>query len=402
MANDLIVYTVVHQPRRLKLPAQPIPKDASPEDIERCLFDDHLSKFYLEKVARTCYRPAIKMFKKMLKADFKMSIGFSVSFLWQAERWQPKLLNAFKDLVAHPNVELICVEPYHSFIFMFDIDLFVERMKWAQKFLHKLFGVKPKVTDTTEMFMSNDVYFALQKAGFKGAMLDGRDWVLQWREPTHLYKHGNKNLYLLARHYELSDDVGYRFSNQNWSGWPLMAGAYAHWLKEARGDFVFMGWDFETFGEHHREDSGIFYFMEWLPGELSWRNITCLTPSEAIAKHKKRSFDLTLPEFGTTWAGSGGFEFFLGNSAQLAIFRLMHHAYNKAKLTKEPALLDLALWLLQSENLHLIQWFGRSGEEAEVSAYFTPKEWWMLGPDRLIIEHQNVYRNFIRALDYYL
>ncbi len=402
MANNLIVYTVVHQPRRLKLPAQPIPSGASPQDIEKCLFDDQLNKYYLEKVARTCYRPSLQMFQKMLKADFKMSIGFSVSFLQQAEKWQPKLLNTFKEFAAHPNVELICVDPYHGFLCLLDIEKFIERMKWAQKYLKGLFGVKPKVTDTTEMFMSNDVYFALQKAGFKGAMIDGRDWVLEWREPTHLYKYGDSNLYLLTRHYELSDDIGYRFSNQSWSGWPLMAGSYAHWLKEARGDFVFLGWDFETFGEHHREDSGIFYFMEWLPGELSWRNITCLTPNEAINKYKKRSFDLALPEFGTTWAGSGGFEFFLGNSAQLAIFRLMHHVYNKAKLTENSDLIDLAIWLLQSENLHLIQWFGRSGEEAEVSAYFTPKEWWMLGHDRLILEHQQVYKNLIRALDYYL
>jgi alpha-amylase len=48
-----------------------------------------------------------------------------------------------------------------------------------------------------------------------------------------------------------------------------MVGTYAHWLKEARGDFVLVGWDFETFGEHHREDSGIFWFMGGLPDELS-------------------------------------------------------------------------------------------------------------------------------------
>jgi alpha-amylase len=62
-------------------------------------------------------------------------------------------------------------------------------------------------------------------------------------------------------------------------------------------------------------------------------------------------------------------------------------------------LLDLALWLLQSDNLHLIQWFGRIGQEAEVSAYFTPNEWWPLGPVGIVEEIQNVYRNFIRALD---
>jgi alpha-amylase len=92
-------------------------------------------------------------------------------------------------------------------------------------------------------------------------------------------------------------------------------------------------------------------------------------------------------------------EFFLGNASQQAIFRLMHSALHMATLTDDPAFLDLALWLLQSDNLHLIQWAGRSGSEAEVSAYFTPREWWDLGSDRILTEQQRVYTNFVRAMD---
>jgi len=95
-------------------------------------------------------------------------------------------------------------------------------------------------------------------------------------------------------------------------------------------------------------------------------------------------------------------EFFLGNSAQQAVFQLMLQCYNTALLTGKPELDDLALWLLQSDNLHLIQWFGRGGSEAEVSAYFTPDEWWELGPGGIISEQQQVYRNFLGALEPYL
>jgi alpha-amylase len=62
----------------------------------------------------------------------------------------------------------------------------------------------------------------------------------------------------------------------------------------------------------------------------------------------------------------------------------------------------LALWLAQSDNLHLIQWYGRSGPEAEVSAYFTPSEWWALGPNGVIYEQQQVYLNALRAMEPYL
>jgi len=330
-----------------------------------------------------------------------MSIGFSVSFLRQAELWDKKLLALFQRLVAHPNVELVNVEPYHSFLPIVDLPAFIRRIAWSRDHLEAVFGKRPVVADTTEMLMSDPIYHALDRAGFEGAFLDGRPWVMEWRDSTHLY-HSGKSLSLLARHYQLSDDVGYRFSNRSWSGWLLMADAYAHWIRETRGDFVVAAWDYETFGEHHSRDTGIFEFLRWLPRELSQRKVQTLTPSKVIAKYRERSYHLPLPAFPSTWAGGGGMEFFLGNAAQQAIFQLMLHAYNKALLTRNEKLIDLALWLTQSDNLHLIQWFGRTGSEAEVSAYFTPGEWWRLGPNGIIWELQQVYKNFIRALDPYL
>ncbi|HEY7973748.1 MAG TPA: hypothetical protein VID72_00260, partial [Ktedonobacterales bacterium] len=91
-----------------------------------------------------------------------------------------------------------------------------------------------------------------------------------------------------------------------------------------------------------------------------------------------------------------------GNAAQQAILQLMIHTYGVARLTGQPELIDLALWLAQSDNLHLIQWFGRSGPEAEVSAYFTPREWWDIGPSRIIVEQQRVYQNVLRAMEPHL
>ena len=401
MAQDLVIYAVVHQPRRLNLPAQPIPKGAAPKDIERCLFDERLNEEYFHKVATYCYYPATEMFLELADRGLKFSIGFSFSVLRQAESWDRKLFDFFRQLAAHPNVELVNVEPYHSFLPLLDLPMFAKRMSWSRDNLEKVLGKRPEVTDTTEMLMSDAIYHALDGLGFSGAFLDGRPWVMEWRESTHLY-HKGKDMMLLARHYQLSDDVGYRFSNKGWWGYPLLADTYAHWLREAWGDFVVLAWDYETFGEHHSRDTGIFEFMRCLPDELSKRQIVTLTPSEAIAKYREQSFYLPLPAFPCTWAGEGGMDFFLGNPAQQAVFQLMLQAYNKALLTKNPKLIDLALWLIQSDNLHVIQWFDRSGSDAEVSAYFTPKEWWELGPSGIIWEMQQVYKNFIQTLDEYL
>jgi alpha-amylase len=401
VAENVVVYTLVHQPRRLKLPAQVIPAKTPVEDFAAYLFDGAMDRRYFEKVARYGYLPASALFRDLTRRGWRMSIGFSNSFLVQAETFGTKVLDSFKRLCASPNVEVVCAEPYHSWLMYLDIVEFKESMLWARRRLEALFQKPVAVTDTTEMFMSNDVYFALQQCGFSGALMEGRAWQMGWREPTHVYRYPLEDLALLPRHHDLSDDVGYRFSNRGWAMWPLMADTYAGWVRDTWGDVVTLGWDFETFGEHHSQDSGIFDFLRALNTQLKRRKVRMLLPSEALAELDDRRYEVPINEYGTTWAGEGGMEFFLGNPAQQGLFRLMHHAYSKARLTGDPRLIEIARWLLQSDNLHLIQWFGRTGSEAEVSAYFTPDEWWELGANGIIREQQRVYLNFIRALDEY-
>jgi alpha-amylase len=177
-----------------------------------------------------------------------------------------------------------------------------------------------------------------------------------------------------------------------------MADTYADWVRSSMGEFIFLAWDFETFGEHHRADSGIFPFMHALHADFKRHQMNYLLPSEALVAFPS-AHEMPLPDYGCTWAGDGGMDFFLGNPAQQGIFRLMHHVYSKARLTNHPHLLDIAQWLLQSDNLHLIQWFSKTGSEAEVSAYFTPDEWWALGGLGILREQQRVYLNFLRAMD---
>ncbi len=438
MVANLAIYTVVHQPRRLKLPAQPIPRGATIEDIARCVFDEPVNERYFSQVAASCYYPATRMFLRLVREQgLRLSIGISLSFVQQAERWEPALLDLLRELIGEENVELIGVDPYHSFLFLLDLPAFVLRMQWMGDEMARIFGKRPAVTDTTEMSMSAAIYNALDTAGFRGALLDGRQWVLEWREPTHLYRYSDEDSlslplsvkrsqytprskrspqkllidnnresgpYLLARHTQLSDDVGFRFSDTSWSQYPLYADTYARWIAGTPGDVALLGWDYETFGEHHHANSGIFDFLNALPSALAQQGVETSTASDVIDRFAIPGsvHHLPLPIFPTTWAGSGGLDFFTGNAAQQTILQLMGYVYGQARLTENPDLVDLALWLAQSDNLHLIQWFGRSGPEAAVSAHFTPREWLALGPERIIHEQQQVYVNVLHAMEPYL
>src|SRR5260370_7158621 len=156
---------------------------------------------------------------------------------------------------------------------------------------------------------------------------------------------------MLSRLRELSDDVGYPFSNGSWSMWPLAPETYAGWVRDAWGDVVTLGWDFETFGEHHRLDTGIFKFVRALNTQIKKRKVRMMLPSEAIAELDDPLYEIPVNEYGTTWAGEGGMEFFLGNPAQQGLFPLMHHAYSNALLTSDPPLTHLPNSLFHSDNL---------------------------------------------------
>src|SRR5437764_11044204 len=178
MPNAMVIYMVAHQPRRVRLPAQLIARRTPPEKMDALIFDEQMDRRYSDQVAKYCYRPATELFQSLVEKGMKISLGFSVSLLLQMQRFAPDVLRGFQKLVAHENVELIAVEPYHSFIFYLDIAAFAERMAWGKQRLEETFQKPIAVTDTTEMFMSNDVYFQLQQSGFKGAVMDGRPWEM--------------------------------------------------------------------------------------------------------------------------------------------------------------------------------------------------------------------------------
>ena len=136
--------------------------------------------------------------------------------------------------------------------------------------------------------------------------------------------------------------------------------------------------------------------MPALAAELKKRKVRMMLPSEAIAELGESAAELPVSEYGTTWAGEGGMEFFLGNQAQQGIFRLMHHASSKARLTGDPRLVEIAKWLLQSDN-RISSSGSAVGPEAR-SAPLTPDDGGSLAPC-ILREQQRVYVNFIRALD---
>src|SRR5690606_36543866 len=110
------------------------------------------------------------------------------------------------------------------------------------------------------------------------------------------------NIKLLLKNYKLSDDVAFRFSNRGWEGWPLTSDKYAEWLKATSDQpLINLFMDYETFGEHQWEDTGIFSFFEEFVGKwINRDNRTFSTLSEAIDNNTAVDI-VSMPET-VTWA----------------------------------------------------------------------------------------------------
>jgi alpha-amylase len=211
--------------------------------------------------------------------------------------------------------------------------------------------------------------------GFKGILAEGWDPILEWRSPNFVYRpKGTENIALLMKNYHLSDDLAFRFSDQNWSEWPLDSEKYKEWADSSINDqsLINLFMDYETFGEHQWADTGIFNFFESFIGKwLTNPENTFYTVSGAIDAFEPQD-DISMP-YTVTWADSErDLTAWLGNSMQNELVRYIYSLEDDILRTND---LDLiADWrkLQTSDHLYYIctKWFS----DGDVHAYFSPYE----------------------------
>ncbi len=174
-------------------------------------------------------------------------------------------------------------------LFCFPLREFKEQVMLHKKKIKTLFGQTPKTFRHTELIYNSDLARIIEKMGYNVLLAKGADKVLGWRSPDYVYQPaGCKKLKLLFRNHRLSDDIAVRFSDSKWSEYPLTADKYAHWVHRVNdaGDVVNLFMDYETFGEHQSEKTGIFKFIQQLPREiLKHPDFRFQTPSEIAADY---------------------------------------------------------------------------------------------------------------------
>ncbi len=279
---NVCFYFQVHQPFRMK--------QYSVFDIGKNsdYFDTKKNIEIMNKVAKKCYLPTNKLLLKLLRnnPDFKISYSFSGTVLEQFEQYAPDVLKSFQDLVDTKQVEVLDETHYHSLAFIYSKKEFREQVKMHNTKIKDLFSYKPTIFRNTELIFNNELAHHVEDMGYKGILAEGADHVLGDRSPNFLYQpKTTSKIKLLLKNYKLSDDIAFRFSNKGWPEWPLTVDKYSKWVNSinGNGEIVNLFMDYETFGEHQWEDTGIFKFMEHLPNEiLKHKDNKFILPSEAV------------------------------------------------------------------------------------------------------------------------
>jgi alpha-amylase len=238
--------------------------------------------------------------------------------------------------------------------------------------VQELFGQTPQVFRNTELCYNNDVAYWADKAGYKGVLAEGWDPVLGWRSPNFVYRPSyTENIRLLMKNYKLSDDIAFRFGDQNWAEWPLTADKFAHWLSEdpeATNFNLFM--DYETFGEHQWSESGIFEFLDHLPGEwLKTPGNTFMTVSEVIDSNEAKDF-VDVPNT-ITWADTErDLSAWLGNGMQTSSIQALYNLENMIQESGDWALIDD--WRKLQTSDHFYYMCTKYFNDGDIHAYFSP------------------------------
>ncbi|MBU0763164.1 MAG: glycoside hydrolase family 57 protein [Candidatus Altiarchaeota archaeon] len=341
--TSICFYFQMHQPHRLRWFW---PNDKCKGKLEDYYFDTGLNEWTLHKVAKKCYWPATKNILhnidllKNQKRKFKVSYSLSGTVLEQMERWDKDLLEVFKQLGETGCCEFLVETRYHSLSSLFDYrEEFKEQVKEQEQLVKDLLGYKPQVFRNTELLYHNTIAKEVEEMGYKAIMAEGIERVLEgWKSPNYIYTRKEGKLKVLLRNYRLSDDIGYRFSARWWSGWPLTAEKYADWLTSCSGDTINLFMDYETFGEHQWEDTGIFYFLDALPHKILEKgNLEFNTPSEVAGKYHPRG-EVNVPWYETiSWADlERDPSAWLGNHMQHLNFVRLKELENEVKKSKNP------------------------------------------------------------------
>ena len=211
-------------------------------------------------------------------------------------------------------------------------------------------------------------------------------------EPALVY-HCNQapSLKLLLRDFKLSDDIGLRFSNSDWSEYPLFADKYINWIdafpQEEQVINIFM--ELSALGMAQPLSSNILEFLKALPECAKAKGITFSTPTEIVTKLKSVS-QLDVP-YPMSWVDEErDTSSWLGNVMQREAFNKLYSVAERVHLSDDRRIKQDWDYLQASNNFRFMTtkntgiWLNRGIYDSPYDAF---------------TNYMNILADFIKRVD---
>jgi alpha-amylase len=323
---------------------------------------------------------------------FRISFSISGTALDQMETYTPEVIESFRQLAETGQVEFIAETYAHSLAALGNKEEFIRQTtKHAQK-IESLFGKYPVTFRNTELIYSDKIGEAVAEMGFQTMLTEGAKHVLGWKSPNYIYCNKiNPKLKVLLRNYQLSDDLTFRFSNQDWSEWPLTTEKFVKWLNniDKKEEVVNLFIDYETIGEHQWKETGIFDFFNHLPSEVLTHSDFRFETPEVLSRELQPVSAISVPH-PISWADEErDLTAWLGNELQDEAFSKLYSISGEVAKCPDPAIQRDWLYLQTSNHFYYMctKWFS----SGEVHKYFNPYG----SPYEAFINYMNVMSDFM-------
>lgn len=393
MKKSICIYFQIHHPERLrKYQFFDIGKKHN-------YFDNYANRSELEDLAENCYLPANALLLDLIKkyeGKFKVAFSISGSAIDQLEMHTPEVIRSFQELAQTGQVEFLAETYSHSLASLSeDTDEFELQVKRHSAAIKELFGKKPVTFRNTSLIYSDKIGKRVADLGFKTMLTDGAKHVLGWKSPNFVYKNAlDENLNLLLKNSKLSDDIAIRFSDKNWSEYPLTSEKYVDWVSHSLQDTevlnLFM--NYEVIGHYNRAESGIFDFLRYFIEQIAENpNYQFLLPKEVTKKHTAK--DILPVPYPISWTDEErDITSWLGNELQKEAFTELFKIQPLVKKKKNAELNEDYSRLQASEHFYFMRTKLFSG--ADYHKYILPYE----SPYEAFINYMNVLSDFIERV----
>lgn len=393
--RSICLYFQVHQPFRLRT------YRFFDIGADHYYYDDYQNKRIARRIATDCYIPANEVLLGLINefgSAFKVTFSISGSAIEQFKKYTPEVIASFKRLAKTGNVEFLAETYAHSLAGLNDPIEFKRQVQQHAATIKELFGVTPTAFRNTELVYSNSIAGQVLEMGYKTMLTEGAKQLLGWKSPNFLYCSApHQRLKLLLRNYQLSDDITFRFSQQDWSEWPLTAEKYVSWLNDVdpKQEIVNLFMYYETFGEHQKAQTGIFGFLRAFPEQvLKTRKWKFSTPSE-ISEDLQPVAGIDCPH-AISWADEErDLTAWLGNDLQDEAFTSLYKVSDVMLHCTDTELIRDWNYLQASDHFYYMstKWFS----DGAVHHYFNPYG----SPYEAFLNYMNVLSDFlIRVREY--